>query len=234
MLNISKFLGVKIRNPSLSQSLAPFPSKFLSLLGDRNLCRDNQYVAGTALVVTEIDSHQQVLIFPPRGIIISPRLHFGTPLGTLRLHAPEGATEWRITPNLRPRMSRVSTLRLKLPSKKSCLSRTRLSRRNSTPRGERGDSGRNGLRTALPAQRIRRPFLPPCQLPPQRLTASPRSAIKPTRNAVRRSICFRSRLSGGCSGRPVRPRSGTSETAPRQYRFRSVRASRATRNSQCR
>ena len=46
----------------------------------------------------------------------------------------------------------------------------------------------NGLPAALPAQRIRRPFLPPCQSPPQRLTASPRSAIRPTRN---RSASFK-------------------------------------------
>jgi hypothetical protein len=43
-------------------------------------------------------------------------------------------------------------------------------------------SGRRGgrrLLPTLPAHRIRRPFLPPCQLPPQRLTAFLLSATVP-------------------------------------------------------
>ncbi len=153
------------------------------------------------------------------ALIDQMKFHFGFPfpdfwplriaenLKTARLHrripsraniqkAQAGTRLWRLAQNLPPRMRRANTLHSKLLSKKSCLSRTRLSRRNLTPRSERGDSGRNGLPTALPAQRIRKPFLPPCQSPLQRLTASPRSAIKLTRNAVHRLVCFRSRLFG--------------------------------------
>ena len=101
---------------------------------------------------------------------------------------------WRITLNLRPRMNRVNTLRLKLLSKKFSLSRTPLSRLNSTLRSERGFGAGNRFPATLPAQGIRKPFHPPCQSPPQRLTASPRSAIKLTRNAVSHPACCRSHL----------------------------------------
>src|SRR5579859_4753756 len=99
--------------------------------------------------------------------------------------------KWRLTPNLRPRMNRVNTLRLKLLSKKCCLSRTRLSRLNSTPRSECGNSAGSGLPATLPVKRIRNSFRPPCQSPPRRSTASPQSAIKLTETDLHRSLCSR-------------------------------------------
>ena len=75
------------------------------------------------------------------------------------------------------------------------------SRRNSTPRnGRRRGSGR-----PLPAQRIRRPFLPPCQLPPQRLTTSPRSAIKLIQISATRPASCLSRPCDCYTGTSVHP-----------------------------
>src|SRR5437016_1341804 len=86
-------------------------------------------------------------------------------------------SQWRITQNLPPRMHRVNTLRLRLLLKKFCLYRTRLSRLNSMPRSECGNSARYGLPATFLPVGIRRPFLPPCQSPPRRLTAFPQHAI---------------------------------------------------------
>jgi len=76
-----------------------------------------------------------------------------------------------------PRMLKATSANSRILCADSLQFRTPKSRRNSTLRsGRRRGSGRP--LPALPAKTIRRPFLPPCQLPPHRLTASPRSAIK--------------------------------------------------------
>ena len=66
----------------------------------------------------------------------------------------------------------------------------------------------------FPRKGLERPFLPPCQSPPQRLTASPRSAIRLDGIGLRRSAdCLWS--PDCCSGNSAHPRSGTSGTARR-------------------
>jgi hypothetical protein len=85
--------------------------------------------------------------------------------------------KWRITRRVPRRIRQVISANSQTSCGDLLQFRTLKSRRNSTPKnGRRRGSGRP-LPALLP-QRIRKPFLPPCQSPPQRLTASPRSAIR--------------------------------------------------------
>ena len=88
---------------------------------------------------------------------------------TLVPNERSAARLWRNPPNLRPRMSRATSASSRILCGDSSPCRTPKS-------GRRRGSGRP--LPALPTPRLRKPFPPPCQLPPQRLTASPRSAIK--------------------------------------------------------
>ena len=85
--------------------------------------------------------------------------------------------EWRITPRLLRRIPQVISASSRILCGDLLPCRILKLKLGSTLRsGQR--SGRR-LLPALPAKTVRRPpFLPPCQLPPQRLTASPRSAIR--------------------------------------------------------
>ena len=83
---------------------------------------------------------------------------------------------WRITPNLPPRTSQVISASSQISCGDLLRSRTLKSRQNSTLRNERR-SGRP-LPALLP-QRIRKPFLPPCQSPLHRSIASLQSERVP-------------------------------------------------------
>src|SRR6185312_15117258 len=79
----------------------------------------------------------------------------------------------------------------------------KLSSRLKLRRKPANASGLNLLLPALPAIRIRTPFLPPCQLPLQRLTAFLRSAMLQSETALRHSTCSPAHLCDCCNGKSV-------------------------------
>src|ERR1039458_8001854 len=87
-------------------------------------------------------------------------------------------SQWPITLNLPPRMQRATSANSRILYGDSLLFRTLKSRRNSTPKSWRRRGSGRPL-PALPTQRVRTPFLPPCQSPPHRSDASQQSARVP-------------------------------------------------------
>ena len=186
--------GLEIFNPVFCQTPPPRTVKGRpSALVPYDCAGNNKQLSIPVCAVVDISpmKHGDMLSFCPvkKKIEQFPRrdeqLTFGTRRTTLlsTQRRPTCPNSQLARPKL-PRRSRANTPRLKPLSKKSCLSRTRLSRRISMPRSEHGNGAGNGLPATLPAQRTRKPFRPPCQSPPQRSTASPRSAIKLVRSAV--------------------------------------------------
>jgi hypothetical protein len=130
--------------------------------------------------------------------------------------------------NLPPRMRRATSANSRILCGDLSLCRIQKSKLSSTPRNERG-SGR-----PLPAQRIKRgPFLPPCQSPPLRLTASPQSVIRRTETDLHRSMDYLW-SPDYCSEKPVRQHSGTNETARPRHKYHSIRASIGSKSSRFR
>jgi len=108
-----------------------------------------------------------------------------------------------------PRMLRATSASSRILCADSLQFRTLKSRRNSTPKsGRRRGSGRP--LPALPTQRVRKPFLPPCQSPPRRSAASRQSATAPVGSDLHCPS-----LSGCCSGKSARQGNGTNGTARR-------------------
>src|SRR4051812_19166841 len=94
----------------------------------------------------------------------------------------------------------------------------RRSRLNWTPRSKRSDGGRSDLPLPATLQAIstKKPFLPPCQSPPQRSTAFPRSVIRRTEIYPRQSKDCRE--SHDCYiGTTVHPHSGKDGTVLPQH-----------------
>ncbi len=162
------------------KSRGPLFFEFLPILASAHESRDGNrsfIIVNAAFVEVSNQGRHTLVPAPPRMYELgefsySGALTLAVSQGTLVLSCRKS----QLAPL--PSRPRTSMRPLNRPSRKFCLSRTRLSRRNSTARSECGDSGRNGLPPTLPAQRVRKPFRPPCQSPQQRLTASPRSAIK--------------------------------------------------------
>ncbi len=97
----------------------------------------------------------------------------------------------QLAPPIPRRMLRATSASSRILCADSLQFRTPKSRRNSTPKNEQRRGRLRGLPPpALLPKRVRGSFLPPCQSPPQRLTASPRSAIKLGGICPRRSADF--------------------------------------------
>src|SRR5450631_2576698 len=129
-------------------------------------------------------------------------------------------------------MSRATLVSSRISCGDLLLCRTRKSKPNLIPRKEQRRGSLRGL--PLPALlpiRVRKPrFLPPCQSPPQRLTAFPRSAIKLGEICPHRSADYLS-SPDCCSGTPVRLRSGKGGTVRPRHKYRSNRVSGGSRSS---
>ena len=149
------------------------------------------------------------------GIINISEEHKSSPLRELTFDTQKGIlpssrrNRCLIIPRVPRRIPRVTLASSQLLCGAWLLCRTLKSKLVLMKRSERGGvEPENLLPPALPAQRIRRPFLPPCQSPPRRLTAFPQSVIRRTETDLHRSTGYL--LSHGyCSGTPVRQRSGT-------------------------
>ena len=118
--------------------------------------------------------------FPPipDAAAVHPTLTSAHQCATLVSSECSAAKLWRITQNLRPRTSRVTSASSQISCGDWLLCRTLKSRLSSTPRsGRRRGSGRP--LSALPAQRIRKASLPPCQSHPHKSDASLQSARVP-------------------------------------------------------
>src|ERR1019366_2316745 len=142
---IPEFLGVK--KFKRSEGGFPFPLQPLCLFDNPGLHGNQKRVPRAALVISDIESHQPILVVPPRGIVVMlTGAHHSC---TLISEGQEQCLKRQPVPL--PRRMRTSTLRLRPRLKKSCLSRIRRSRLTLTPRSEHGNGAGSGIPATLSA-----------------------------------------------------------------------------------